>query len=118
MSERARYERDGDLGVLTIDDPPLNLFGRELTEAILRRAWTPPTADSPRALVVRAEGKVFTGGADVNVFHGLIGGPGAGVRGRAARAHPHDRGPALSPPWRWCTGSASPPGSSCRWPAT
>ena len=35
MSERARYERDGDLGVLTIDDPPLNLFGRELTEAVV-----------------------------------------------------------------------------------
>ena len=34
MSERARYERDGDLGVITIDDPPLNLFGRELTEAV------------------------------------------------------------------------------------
>ncbi len=41
MSERARYERDGDLGVLTIDDPPLNLFGRELTEAVLARRSTP-----------------------------------------------------------------------------
>ncbi len=70
MSERARYERDGDLGVLTIDDPPLNLFGRELTEALLK-ALDAAAADSPRALVVRAEGQVFTGGADVNVFHGL-----------------------------------------------
>ena len=70
MSERARYERDGDLGVLTIDDPPLNLFGRELTEALLK-ALDAAGADSPRALVVRAEGQVFTGGADVNVFHGL-----------------------------------------------
>jgi enoyl-CoA hydratase len=70
MTERARYERDGELGVLTIDDPPLNLFGRELTEAILA-ALDAVEADSPRALVVRAEGKVFTGGADVNVFHGL-----------------------------------------------
>ena len=35
MSERVRYEREGDVGVLTIDDPPLNLFGRELTAALI-----------------------------------------------------------------------------------
>jgi enoyl-CoA hydratase len=53
-----------------IDDPPLNLFGRELTEAVvacLEQAEKEPI----RALLVRAEGNVFTGGADVNVFHGL-----------------------------------------------
>ena len=68
--ERARYQRHGDVGVVVIDDPPLNLFGRELTEAVvaaLRRAED----DGPRALLVRAEGEVFTGGADVNVFDGL-----------------------------------------------
>ena len=70
MSERARYERDGDLGVITIDDPPLNLFGRELTEAVTA-ALDSAASDSPRALIIRAEGNVFTGGADVNVFHGL-----------------------------------------------
>ena len=65
-----RFERDGDLGVVVIDDPPLNLFGRELTDAVvacLEQAEREPI----RALLVRAEGKVFTGGADVNVFHGL-----------------------------------------------
>src|SRR3954469_3745370 len=70
MADRARFERDGDLGVLVIDDPPLNLFGRELTEAVvacLEEAEREPI----RALLVRAEGRVFTGGADVNVFHGL-----------------------------------------------
>ena len=70
MSERARYERDGDVGVLTIDDPPLNLFGRELTAAVVA-AIGQAASDGPRALVVRAEGEVFTGGADVNVFAGL-----------------------------------------------
>lgn len=70
MAERARFERDGDLGVLVIDDPPLNLFGRELTEAVvacLEQAEREPI----RALLIRAEGRVFTGGADVNVFQGL-----------------------------------------------
>jgi enoyl-CoA hydratase len=69
-SERARFERHGDIGVVVIDDPPLNLFGRELTSdlvAALERAEREPI----RALLIRAEGDVFTGGADVNVFRGL-----------------------------------------------
>jgi enoyl-CoA hydratase len=65
---RARLERDGDLGVLVIDDPPLNLFGRELVSDVLAAL---DEADGVRALLVRAEGDVFTGGADVNVFDGL-----------------------------------------------
>jgi enoyl-CoA hydratase/carnithine racemase len=70
VGERARYERRGDVGVVTIDDPPLNLFGRDLTAA-LTEALARARDDGPRALVVRAEGKVFTGGADVHVFKGL-----------------------------------------------
>jgi enoyl-CoA hydratase len=65
---RARLERDGDLGVLVLDDPPLNLFGREMVEDLL--AALDETAGL-RALMVRAEGEYFTGGADVNVFDGL-----------------------------------------------
>jgi hypothetical protein len=34
---RARLERDGDLGVLVLDDPPLNLFGREMEPVGARR---------------------------------------------------------------------------------
>jgi enoyl-CoA hydratase len=65
---RARLERDGDLGVLVIDDPPLNLFGPELVADILAAL---DESDGIRALLVRAEGEIFTGGADVNVFDGL-----------------------------------------------
>jgi enoyl-CoA hydratase len=65
---RARLERDGDLGVLVIDDPPLNLFGRELVADLLAAL---DETEGLRALLVRAEGDVFTGGADVNVFDGL-----------------------------------------------
>ena len=72
MSERARYERDGDVGLLTIDDPPLNLFGRELTTAVVG-AVDAAAADGPRALLIRAEGEIFTGGADVHAFDGLSG---------------------------------------------
>lgn len=66
---RARFERHGDVGVVVIDDPPLNLFGDELTRDLVG-ALEEAAAESVRALLVRAEGEVFTGGADVHVFEG------------------------------------------------
>jgi enoyl-CoA hydratase len=65
---KARLERDRDLGVLVLDDPPLNLFGREMVDDILAAL---DETGGLRALLVRAEGEYFTGGADVNVFAGL-----------------------------------------------
>ena len=65
-----RFERDGDLGIVVIDEPPLNLFGRELTEALLA-GLDQAEQEGVRALVIRAEGKVFTGGVDVHVFQEL-----------------------------------------------
>lgn len=69
MADPVRLERDGDVAVLVLDDPPLNLFGREAFEALEARVAEVEQSDA-RALVWRAEGDVFTGGADVNVFHG------------------------------------------------
>jgi enoyl-CoA hydratase/carnithine racemase len=69
VADRARFERDGDVGIVTIADPPLNLFGEELTTAVTA-CVDEAAAANPRALLIRAEGDVFTGGADVNVFRG------------------------------------------------
>ena len=68
MAERARLERDGDLGVLVLDNQPLNLFDADMVSGILGAL---DEAADCRALLVRAEGKYFTGGVDVNVFKGL-----------------------------------------------
>ncbi len=67
---RVRFERDGDVGVVTLADPPLNLFGHA-TVAELEQAIGEAGGAGVRALVIRAEGDVFTGGVDVNVFDGL-----------------------------------------------
>src|SRR3954449_9946402 len=66
---KVRYEREGDVGLVVMDDPPLNLFGDELTNDLIA-AIEVAEGDLPRALVVRAEGRVFTGGVDVQVFAG------------------------------------------------
>jgi enoyl-CoA hydratase len=67
---KARFEREGDVGVVVIHDPPLNLFGREMSTDALA-AVDQAEAEGVRALVIRAEGEVFTAGADVNVFSEL-----------------------------------------------
>src|ERR671916_2417047 len=62
-----RLERDGNVAVMILSNPPLNLF----TES----AWTglidcvdEIAASDARAMVWRAEGDIFTGGVDVEEF--------------------------------------------------
>jgi enoyl-CoA hydratase len=66
----ARYETDGDVGEIVLSNPPLNLFDATLMSE-LRAAVDEAAAAGPRALLIRAEGKVFTAGVDVHVFEGL-----------------------------------------------
>ena len=65
-----RLERDGNLAVATFDSPPLNLFNREMFEA-LKEVVAAVEADPPRALLFRAEGRAVSGGVDVHEFDGL-----------------------------------------------
>jgi enoyl-CoA hydratase len=60
----------GPLRVLTIDHPPLNLFDQAMFVA-LGEALDECAADPPRALLIRAEGDVVSGGVDVHEFDGL-----------------------------------------------
>jgi len=67
MGELVRLERDGGLAVLTIDAPPLNLYTAELQQQlgdVIGRLETEPA----RALLIRAEGKIVSGGVDVSLF--------------------------------------------------
>jgi len=66
----ARFESHGDVGEIVIAHPPLNLFGPQMLEP-LREAIAAARDASPRALIVRAEGDVFSAGADVHIFDGL-----------------------------------------------
>ncbi|MDX6729358.1 MAG: enoyl-CoA hydratase, partial [Baekduia sp.] len=71
MSDVVRLEQDGPLAVLTFDSPPLNLFDDAVFDG-LREAIDRVAADPPRGLLIRAEGKVVSGGVDVGkVFDGM-----------------------------------------------
>ncbi|MBJ7329925.1 MAG: enoyl-CoA hydratase/isomerase family protein [Solirubrobacteraceae bacterium] len=67
---QVRLDREGPLAILTVDAPPVNLFTRELFDQLLA-AIDELDADPPRGLLLRAEGKLWTGGVDVNTFDGL-----------------------------------------------
>src|SRR5271168_975241 len=67
---KVRFETAGPLGILSLANPPLNLFSQELIDD-LRAAVTKAKETSLRGLLVRADGKVFSGGADVSVFKGV-----------------------------------------------
>ena len=69
MDKQVRFETSGALGILTLANPPLNLFSEELI-ADLRSAVTAAKQTPLRAVLVRAEGKIFSGGADVRIFKG------------------------------------------------
>jgi enoyl-CoA hydratase/carnithine racemase len=57
-----------DIAVLTFSAPPVNLYSVEL-HADFDRALDEVEASLPRALVIRAEGKIVSGGVDVAQFH-------------------------------------------------
>ncbi|MGF6883365.1 enoyl-CoA hydratase [Nocardia sp. GAS34] len=68
--ERTTTEGGAELAIITIAHPPLNLFDMALMES-LAADIDELTAAPPRALLLRAEGKLVSGGVDVHEFDGL-----------------------------------------------
>jgi len=66
---KVRFETSDALGLITLANPPLNLFDQELIDD-LRTAVGAARKHPLRALLVRADGKNFSGGADVAIFKG------------------------------------------------
>lgn len=66
-----RLERDRAVAAMVLHDPPLNLFGPHTYQALMACLDQVEGSDV-RALVWRAEGETFTGGADVNVFKRVV----------------------------------------------
>ena len=79
-AEPVRIERDGDVAVVVLDNPPLNLFDPgDVQRPGARRGRTrrSPTrhAGRARAVLFEARGKVVSGGVDVAFFRRHRRGP-------------------------------------------
>ncbi|MGX5656098.1 enoyl-CoA hydratase/isomerase family protein [Geodermatophilus nigrescens] len=84
-----RIERDGDVAVVVLDRPPLNLFDESVFAALeqvtaeLVALTAPGRADRARAVLVEARGKVVSGGVDVTAFRAIAEGPDPAGEGTA-----------------------------------
>jgi enoyl-CoA hydratase/carnithine racemase len=76
-----RIERDGDVAVVVLDNPPLNLFDAAVMNALenvaaeLQAMTDPSNPRRARAVLVEARGKVVSAGVDVALFRDIAEGP-------------------------------------------
>jgi enoyl-CoA hydratase/carnithine racemase len=84
-----RIERDGDVAVVVLDNPPLNLFDQAVFDAWERVVGElvdltePGRPERARAVLVEARGRVVSAGVDVHLFSEIVEGPDAVARGGA-----------------------------------
>ena len=84
-----RVERDGDVAVVVLDNPPLNLFDGAVFDAWERvttelvALTEPGRPDRARAVLLEARGRVVSAGVDVHLFAEIAEGPDAVARGGA-----------------------------------
>ena len=84
-----RIERDGDVAVVVLDHPPLNLFDESVFAALeqvaaeLGALTAPGRPDRARAVLVEARGRVVSGGVDVTAFRDIAEGPDPAQEGTA-----------------------------------
>lgn len=73
---RESTEGGAEVATLTLANPPLNLFDQAMFDALVADI-ADLSANPPRAVLLRAEGRVVSGGVDVHTFDGLTADQGA-----------------------------------------
>ena len=67
MSSPVRYELIGDIGVMSINNPPVNALSHSVRQGI-QDACREAQADSSKAVVIICDGRTFVAGADIKEF--------------------------------------------------
>lgn len=67
MSEVVSYELKEDIGVISINNPPVNALAQVVREGILK-AISAAQKDASKAIVLLCEGRTFIAGADITEF--------------------------------------------------
>jgi enoyl-CoA hydratase/carnithine racemase len=67
---KVRFEQDGALGIVTLENPPLNQIDEEVVNDLGAVVAELENAAGLRAVLLRGSGDVFSAGADVSLFKG------------------------------------------------
>jgi len=67
MSSPVRYELQGDIGLITVDNPPVNALSHAVRQGLLD-AITTAESDTSEAVVIICDGRTFFAGADITEF--------------------------------------------------
>ncbi len=68
-NEPVHYERDGEIAVITLDNPPVNALAKEVRVALERHLETAAADDGVTAVVICGNGRNLCGGADIREFN-------------------------------------------------
>jgi 3-hydroxyacyl-CoA dehydrogenase len=66
----------GEIGVIEVDNPPVNALGQSVREGILNCVRQADADEAARAIVIHCKGRTFIAGADIREFDAPIGPPG------------------------------------------
>ncbi len=68
MSDVVAYERQGEIALITVQNPPVNALSLAVRQGLLDRIEEAEADDGVRAIVILGEGRVFIAGADIKEF--------------------------------------------------
>lgn len=74
LTESVRLERDGDVAVIVIDNPPVNALSWHVRQG-LAEGMTQAVDSGASAIVLICDGRTFIAGADISEFGGEAKGP-------------------------------------------
>src|SRR5262245_20192224 len=84
MSELVSLTKEGNVGVITVDNPPVNALSPGVPEGIRAAVDAAQSDSSIEAMVLIGAGKTFIAGADIKEFGKMT----SGKRGRRVGLYP------------------------------
>lgn len=70
MSETVSVSKDGEIAIVTVDNPPVNAVGLSVRQGLWDAIPALEADDSVRAVVLICAGRTFIAGADIREFDG------------------------------------------------
>jgi enoyl-CoA hydratase len=68
MSENVRLDIEDSIAIVSLDHPPLNIFDLEMRDGLIEAFTAVRDIPEARVMLLRAEGKHFSAGADLSEF--------------------------------------------------